>query len=61
MIFEMTQPQKDKLQKWQDAIEVVYGSKGQFDYIFTPMGDEYSIRVYSTLADFELDLTEPLN
>jgi hypothetical protein len=61
MIFEMTQTQKDRLQKWQDAIEVVYGSKGQYDYTFTPMEGGYSIRVYSELADFELDLTEPVN
>jgi len=61
MIFEMTKPQQDKLQKWQDAIEVVYGSKGEYEYIFTPIEGGYSIRVYSELADFELDLTEPLN
>ena len=61
MIFEMTETQKEKLLKWQEAIEVVYGTQGQFEYIFTPMGDDYSIRVYSDIADFELDLTEPLN
>jgi hypothetical protein len=61
MIFEMTEKQKDKLQKWQDAIEVVYGSQGEYEYIFTPIEGGYSIRVYSELADFELDLTEPLN
>jgi hypothetical protein len=61
MIFEMTQTQKDRLQKWQDAIEVVFGSKGDYEYIFTPIENGYSIRVYSNLADFELDLTEPVN
>jgi hypothetical protein len=61
MIFEMTETQKEKLLKWQEAIEVVYGTQGQFEYIFTPMGNDYSIRVYSDIADFELDLTEPLN
>jgi hypothetical protein len=61
MIFEMTETQKEKLLKWQEAIEVVYGTQGQFEYIFTPVGNDYSIRVYSDLADFELDLTEPVN
>jgi hypothetical protein len=61
MIFEMTETQKEKLLKWQEAIEVVYGTQGQFEYIFTPVGNDYSIRVYSDIADFELDLTEPLN
>jgi hypothetical protein len=61
MIFKMTDTQQEKLQKWQEAIEVVYGKQGQFEFIFTPAGEEYSIRVYSELADFELDLTEPLN
>ena len=57
----MTETQKEKLLKWQEAIEVVYGTQGQFEYIFTPVGNDYSIRVYSDIADFELDLTEPLN
>ena len=57
----MTETQKEKLLKWQEAIEVVYGTQGQFEYIFTPVGNDYSIRVYSDIADFELDLTGPLN
>ena len=57
MIFEMTETQKEKLLKWQEAIEIVYGTQGQFEYIFTPVGNDYSIRVYSDIADFELDLT----
>jgi hypothetical protein len=61
MIFEMTEKQKDRLQKWQDAIEVVYGSQGEYEYIFTAIENGYSIRVYNNLADFELDLTEPVN
>jgi hypothetical protein len=61
MIFEMTETQKEKLLKWQEAIEVVYGTQGQFEYIFTPVGNDYSIRVYSNIADFELNLTAPLN
>jgi hypothetical protein len=58
MIFEMSDNQKTKLQIWQDAIEVVYGNKGDYEYIFTPIENGYSIRVYSDLANFELDLTE---
>ena len=61
MKFEMTDTQKEKLLKWQEAIEVVYGTQGQFEYIFIPVGKNYLIRVYNDLADFELDLTEPLN
>lgn len=58
MIFEMTQTQKNRLTEWQEAIEKVYGKKGNFQYTFKPNGIGYSISVYSELADFELDLTE---
>jgi NAD-dependent DNA ligase len=61
MIFEMSETQKNKLDKWQDAIKTVYGKKGNYEYIFKPKGDGYSITVYSELADFELDLTETEN
>jgi hypothetical protein len=58
MVFEMSNTQKEKLTEWQDAIGKVYGKKGNFEYIFKPTGLGYSLKVYSDLADFELDLTE---
>ncbi len=58
MIFEMSEQQKRKLSEWQDAIEKVYGHKGNYEYTFRPNGIDYTITVYSDLADFELDLTE---
>ena len=61
MIFEMSLTQKQKLDDWQDAIKKVYGQKGNYQYIFTPNGIGYSISVYSELANYELDLTEPEN
>lgn len=61
MKFEMSETQKQKLDDWQDAIRKVYGREGEFQYIFKPNGVGYSISVYSELANFELDLTEPEN
>lgn len=57
----MSETQKIKLQEWQDAITKVYGIPGDFQYIFKPLGIGHSLVVYSELANFELDLTEPEN
>lgn len=61
MIFEMSLTQKQKLEDWQDAVEKVYGQKGNYEFTFKPNGIDYTITVYSELANFELDLTEPEN
>ena len=61
MIFEMSPTQKEKLEEWKESIKKVYGQKGNFEYTFKPNGIGYSITVYSELANFELDLTEPEN
>jgi hypothetical protein len=61
MIFEMSLTQKQKLEEWQEAIQKVYGKKGHYEYTFKPNGIGYAISVYSELANFELDLTEPEN
>ena len=58
MIFEMSEQQQRKLYEWQDAIEKVYGKRGSYEYTFRPNGIDYTVTVYSDLADFELDLTE---
>ena len=39
----------------------VYGKKGNYEFTFKPNGIGYSVVVYSELANFELDLTEPEN
>lgn len=61
MIFEMSLTQKQKLEDWQDAVEKVYGQKGNYEFTFKPNGIDYTITVYSELANFELDLTESEN
>lgn len=61
MIFEMSLTQKQKLEYWQDAVEKVYGQKGNYEFTFKPNGIDYTITVYSELANFELDLTETEN
>ena len=61
MIFEMSPAQKMKLEEWQNAIQKVYGKKGNYEFTFKPNGIGYSVIVYSKLANFELDLTEPEN
>lgn len=61
MIFEMSLTQKQKLEDWQGAVEKVYGQKGNYEFTFKPNGIDYTITVYSELANFELDLTEPEN
>ena len=61
MKFEMSETQRVKLEEWQDAITKVYGMTGDFQYIFKPLGTGYSLVVYSELANFQLDLTEPEN
>lgn len=61
MIFEMSLTQKQKLEDWQGAVEKVYGQKGNYEFTFKPNGMDYTITVYSELANFELDLTEPEN
>lgn len=59
MKFEMSETQRVKLEEWQDAITKVYGMPGDFQYIFKPLGTGHSLVVYSELANFQLDLTEP--
>ena len=61
MKFEMSETQRVKLEEWQEAITKVYGMTGDFQYIFNPLGTGYSLVVYSELANFQLDLTEPEN
>lgn len=61
MKFEMSETQKQKLEDWQEAIQKVYGNKGDYQYTFKPNGIGYTISVFSELANFELDLTEPEN
>lgn len=61
MKFEMSETQKVKLEEWQEAITKVYGMPGDFQYIFKPLGMGHSLVVYSELANFQLDLTEPEN
>jgi len=61
MIFEMSLTQKQKLEEWQEAIQKVYGKRGNYEFTFKPNGIGYSVVVYSELANFEFDLTEPEN
>jgi len=58
MICEMTPEQEKKLEEWQNAIEKVYGEKGQFEFRFKPIDGGFIFTVFSTLANFELDLTD---
>ena len=61
MIFEMSLTQKQKLEEWQEAIQKVYGKRGNYEFTFKPNGSGYSVVVYSELANFVFDLTVPEN
>jgi hypothetical protein len=48
-----------KLKKWQDAIKLIYGEYGNFEYRFSSGGGiGLVVKVYSELAEAEIDLTD---
>ncbi len=60
--FELTETQEAKLDDWKEAIKKVYGSYGTYEYRFShASGIGLEVRVYSSLAKTELDLTEVEN
>jgi len=58
MTFTIEPDQVKKLKKWQDHIKAIYGEYGDYEYRFTSNGIGQIVRVYSELAEVELDLTD---
>mgnify|MGYP003475405952 CR=1 FL=1 len=58
MKFELDEDQIKKLNIWKEAIKVVFGEYGNFEYTFSPTGIGDVVTVYSELAKQELDLTD---
>jgi hypothetical protein len=59
MTFEIDEDQMKKLKKWQDAIKLIYGEYGNFEYRFSSGGGiGLVVKVYSELAEAEIDLTD---
>lgn len=56
--FELSKEQIEKLNVWQEAIRVIHGEYGLYEYRFTPTGIGDGVTVYSHIAKAELDLTE---
>jgi hypothetical protein len=58
MKFELDEDQVKKLQVWQEAIKLIHGEYGRYEYLFSPNGIGTTITVYSYLANAELDLSD---
>lgn len=58
MEFTIDSVQVKKLKKWQEHIKAIYGEYGEYEYRFTSSGIGQIVRVYSELAEVELDLTD---
>jgi hypothetical protein len=58
MKFELDEDQVKKLNIWKEAIKVVFGECGHFEYTFAPNGIGCVVSVYSTLAQQDLDLSD---
>lgn len=59
MVFEIDEDQAKKLKEWKDAIKLIYGDYGNFEYRFSSGGGiGMCVRVYSELAEAEIDLTD---
>lgn len=59
-MFELSDTQRDKLDKWIEAIELVHSVEdvGLLQYRFTPTGIGDIVSVYSEKFKVEIDLTE---
>ena len=59
-MFELSDTQRDKLDKWIEAIELVHSVEevGLLQYRFTPKGIGDIVSVYSEKFKVEIDLTE---
>ena len=58
MKFELDADQVKRLQVWKEAIKMIYGEYGHYDYTFSPTGIGNVVTVYSHLALKELDLSD---
>jgi hypothetical protein len=58
MKFELDEKQIQELNEWKEAIKKVFGEYGSYDYIFSPNGIGYVVKVYSHLAKTSLNLTD---
>lgn len=59
MNFYIDKDQVKKLKEWQAAIKLIYGEYGNFEYRFSSGGGiGMCVRVYSELAEAEIDLTD---
>lgn len=58
MKFELDEDQVKRLKIWQEAIKVVYGEYGHYEYRFYPTGIGVTVTIWSHLANAELDLSD---
>jgi len=58
MKFELDEDQVKRLKIWQEAIKMIKGEYGHYDYIFQPTGVGTVVTVYSHLVNEELDLSD---
>jgi len=59
MKFELNEDQVKKLGEWQEAVNVVFGEYGTYEFRFKNCsGIGTSVAVYSSLTDEPLDLTD---
>ena len=56
--FELSDAQQKEFDDWKDAIKKLHGEYGHFEWTISPTGIGNGIRVWSSLAKVELDLTE---
>jgi len=58
MKFELDEDQVKRLKIWQEAIKVVHGEYGHYEYTFLPTGVGNLVTVFSHLANTTLDLSD---
>ena len=56
MYYWLDDKQIEKLDSWKDAIKLVFGDYGLFEYTFSPFGIDENISVYSTLSKTSIEL-----
>ena len=61
MRFELNEDQVTRLKVWQEAIKLVHGAYGRYEYLFSPNEIGTTVTVYSYLANAELDLSDVEN
>lgn len=57
-LFKLNEKETILLNEWKEAIKIVYGEYGIYEFKFIPNGIGVVCKVYSKLANIEKDITD---